>query len=356
MSRMHWNAGQVSGQRDEDRVEAYRTLCGRPFERAAIVTLERGAVTCKACARMLDRAAPPEAEPETFDAEPYPARRGPQLTQRELRIVERSKAGDDGWRDGAWGTVHGALEAWAQAVDAGALQLGSTSDPARFERGAPRGGCVRPQVTAAMSALEHVADVERALARAFVAPRVFAARTVKRVDGSEVSYAAVVLDVAAQRAILEHRVCGRRVRRGRRGDAIVRVACPAEDLAEQVSRSLGLDLETVTAHQIGRVVREGLDRVEAQLHARGVVRALRRTRVERAEVEGEMRVPGYDLTGAKAIADRLGVSVDTVRRYARREDDPLPIRRGLNGAVYAKSVDVDAWAERQLEHDEEAVA
>lgn len=357
---MHWNEGQVSGARDEDLVTAFRTLCGRPFEREAIVTLERELVTCKACLKLLakrDAAEPAPVIPEAFDPTPYHPAPAQQLTQRELRIIERSEHGDDAWRDGGWGTVLGALSDWSHAVDAGVLQLASSSDPARFGRGAVRGGSGSARVTAAMSAIEHVVDVERGLAQAYEREYVVAARTLTHEDGTETRYPEFALAPRMQRSLLEHRVCGRPIRRGLRGDAIVRVECPAEDLAIEATRALGLELGAVTAHHVGRVVRHGLDRVEAYLHARGVVHRMRPKRRQASEEGETMRVPGYDLNGWKAIAGHLEVSEDTARRYAGRDRDPLPIRRALNGQILAASTAVDAWAKRQVEaEDETAVA
>ena len=55
------------------------------------------------------------------------------------------------------------------------------------------------------------------------------------------------------------------------------------------------------------------------------------------------------LVGEKAIAEHLGVSVRSVRRWARRNRDPLPLFRFLR-SVQAKRSAIDAWVERQRRH------
>jgi hypothetical protein len=46
------------------------------------------------------------------------------------------------------------------------------------------------------------------------------------------------------------------------------------------------------------------------------------------------------------IAWHLGVSEDTAQRYARREDDPLPVQR-LGGRVTIRCSVADEWRESQ---------
>lgn len=63
-----------------------------------------------------------------------------------------------------------------------------------------------------------------------------------------------------------------------------------------------------------------------------------------------------DLEGWIAIADTLGKSESTVKRWARREVDPLPVKRAL-GRIYASTERVRVWWERQTEDlSESAVA
>lgn len=59
-----------------------------------------------------------------------------------------------------------------------------------------------------------------------------------------------------------------------------------------------------------------------------------------------MTLAPFDLQGWKAIADALGVSVDTARRYATTGEDPMPAYRFM-GSVRARSTEIEAWAERQ---------
>lgn len=55
-----------------------------------------------------------------------------------------------------------------------------------------------------------------------------------------------------------------------------------------------------------------------------------------------------DLRGWDEIAAALGCSVRTARRYAKRADDPLPVRRLADGRVLAWSAKVASWAERNM--------
>lgn len=60
-----------------------------------------------------------------------------------------------------------------------------------------------------------------------------------------------------------------------------------------------------------------------------------------------MRIPGYDLNGAKAVLEHLQISRSTFRRMAKRETDPLPV--GFVGAqMVASREELDAWALRQV--------
>lgn len=58
---------------------------------------------------------------------------------------------------------------------------------------------------------------------------------------------------------------------------------------------------------------------------------------------------------AQRIADRAGirVSIDCVTRWARRKDDPLPVKRWGRGRprVFASAVELDAWVERQFQDE-----
>jgi len=61
------------------------------------------------------------------------------------------------------------------------------------------------------------------------------------------------------------------------------------------------------------------------------------------------------LVGEKAIAEHIRVahgievSVRSVRRWARRERDPLPLFRFLR-SIQAKATAIDDWIERQRRH------
>ena len=51
------------------------------------------------------------------------------------------------------------------------------------------------------------------------------------------------------------------------------------------------------------------------------------------------------LVGKKAVANALGVSVSTVKRYLKRYPDFPANRRG--GTIYVSSAALAAWVERQ---------
>ena len=50
--------------------------------------------------------------------------------------------------------------------------------------------------------------------------------------------------------------------------------------------------------------------------------------------------------GWKAIAVALGCSVHTAQRWARRNEDPLPVRENHNG-MYSIKAALAAWCDRQ---------
>lgn len=56
-------------------------------------------------------------------------------------------------------------------------------------------------------------------------------------------------------------------------------------------------------------------------------------------------IHGLDLATWEAIADKIDVSISTAKRYARRNRDPLPVRKML-GKVRADSDALLEWCER----------
>jgi hypothetical protein len=240
MVRVHFNSGAD----------------GLPQSACGMVAVETvtdwSGVTCRLCAK---RQPAPEPEEPPFVAGPaVPVVPAAGMSQGDLRAVHRSIAGEDGVERTR--TVRAWLDAWAESVDAGVHRMSSPSSPVRFERGAMRDGATVGRVTIAMSTREDVLIVEQAIERAFKEDR---------------SYGGPVLPAWAQRVAFDLRVCGKRVRRGRRGDAVVRVACDAEETAEYLRRRLGLDPDGVTARHVFLIVRRGIDAVTAMLDRRGLI-------------------------------------------------------------------------------------
>lgn len=67
---------------------------------------------------------------------------------------------------------------------------------------------------------------------------------------------------------------------------------------------------------------------------------------EQEEAPKSQRRPRPDVIGWKAIADYLGVDVDTAARYYKLEFDPLPVIKDRLGKVKAFSSALDAWLDR----------
>lgn len=59
-------------------------------------------------------------------------------------------------------------------------------------------------------------------------------------------------------------------------------------------------------------------------------------------------IHGHDLVGWDKIAGALDVSISKAKKLAKREHDPLPVKR-LFGRVRASSDTLKAWCESQDE-------
>jgi len=152
----------------------------------------------------------------------------------------------------------------------------------------------------------------------------------------------------AVHAIAEARLLGRRVVQpvhertsqgkvvDRRSTIVVRFPMSALETGEHAGMS---------RTQIGIVARGVIGRFAAELARKGLVppRAW-----AREQQEAEMAsAHGYDLESWKDIAPVVGRSEDVCQRMARREEDPLPVRRYI-GRVVAKRSEIEAWTLRQI--------
>jgi len=253
------------------------------------------------------------------------------------RAIASSIAGEHVASRPRWGSVASALAAWAMTRDA-ARSVASSSAPSRFGHKAQDGG----EVPTTPRGTQHdLLDVEAAVERGCQAVEV---------GGHYLTRAHV-------RAIVEARICGRPVDRAvgprvqpptldkeakrqalKRGTVRERVEASADDVAERCG---------LTRHQVGIVVRGARRAIAAELARKGLIPE-RCARDESTRHGTEERMAAeWDLEGWKSIAPLVRRSVEVCQRLARREADPLPVRRYL-GSVVAKTADVEAWVSRQV--------
>lgn len=135
------------------------------------------------------------------------------------------------------------------------------------------------------------------------------------------------------------------------GDWLQHVEPEAPAVAEYASEQLGV---SVPVGHVVRLRREGVLELYGRLVSRGLVPHDRRlaTMADTTEATGLERL---DLHGWKAIAPLLGKgpdgqerSVKTLRQWAERADDPLPLHT-VGGQVAACREDLAAWSARELE-------
>lgn len=303
------------------------SLCGMV---AVDVTDEAVSVTCRLCRRALADAAARSAVAavvEVLGVEAPAVRGAHALTSAARRAVERSRRGEDQGEAPRWRTLEAAYAHWARVLDDGA-PVRSSSDPGRFERGGQDptsgGGAVRTP-----SGRDDVADLGMAETRAVSRPLSVGPHAV----GSE-----------RQRAILRARYMGRPVHVQTTGLA-ARVTQRRPMLLDEIAAEMGADW---TPHQVAIVVRRLSLAMREDLVARGVLdRAELRRGTRAAKESDEMRVPGYDLEGWKAIADAIGTSVRTAQEHAKLRG--LPICTTTTGGVRASSATLRSWLTAQIQ-------
>ena len=292
-------------------------VCG---DEVVQTTTERAAVTCARCLGRLP--APVETWP--IGEEREVSRGAHALTVREAMLVERSIVGDASEPDYRWRTLEAALAQYVRVIDDGTPMRSSFRDEMPVQGGT---GHTRA------SGREEVITVEVGLERAFVAPRTFRD---------------VTLTAADQRRLYElvrfGRVETKRIAPGRKGTIRQRVPVTA---GEAASVDLGGRL---TAHEVGLVIKAGNTALARHLVEKGELRervVVEEARGRRAEGEGEMKVPGYELEGVKAIAQHLDLSPATTKRLMARQTRPLPVKKYL-AFILAKKDELDAWREAEL--------
>lgn len=200
------------------------------------VTQTSTAVTCVLC---LSRIPAPTWEPPPATKARY-GRRG--LSRDDVRVIERSKGGDDSDRREGWATAEAAICALAEAHDAGAAlsSSGSAEERFRFHGGsAPKSG-----PTAAMMQLASVARVRVVLEAccALTAPG---------------ALGWLPLEIVV--SIVVTRVAGLPARRGRRGAVVLREPCTLERVAEVATERTGIHVSREVAGTIVRLVMRGVD-------------------------------------------------------------------------------------------------
>lgn len=318
--RTHYDPGQTGGM--------LVALCGWSPRDASHLATERADVTCRACIRALDRATigHRDVKPENVSFEPGPAVPVERQTWDEhgREVARRSREGDDGSEREGWRTLNGALQAW-WSVNGSSLIASSSRPPS------DGGSSSRHDHTpAAIAHRMKVLPVEIAITAACAPGRSFA--------GGEDGRGALTLDARACRFVIESYLATR----------------SASDTAARLASALGLDVDAITAHQVGLVWRGVRAEVERDLAARGLLRVRAREHTQGAASsssgEGEQmaHLPGHELEGYKGIAQYLGVSETTVKRIIARssDDNPLRVARYL-GSVYASKAEADAWRRRE---------
>lgn len=306
MARLHFDAGF-----DDEKTGAHRTACGRVWQAASVVTLDRADVTCRSCARRLRaRSVPPP--PPFVPGPPVPSPPRQVWDGRGRGIVQRSIKGDDGADREQWPTVDHALRDWF-AVRCASL-LGSST---RFGESSGQRGDRTP---VAVARVVRVLPVDRAVARA--------CHGGIRFDGGADGAGSLELSARACQSVVEHVQLGRSM----------------ADASERVSSAFRVVLTERQARSVWTRIRGAIGE---RLHAAGLLGASPKR--ERAQREGASmaKPPGYDLDGWKEIASHLGCGETTAKRWAQRGSDPLPTAE-YNGSRVASKARLDAWRARQV--------
>lgn len=277
---------------------------------SANVTEDRGLVRCKLCRRRMELpAAVVVTEPRPFEpGPPVPVRElggAVDVEQRHVRIIERSRAGDDESDRPRWRSLEAAI-AKTTAIKAGRSPMRSGW---KVEQESRSEGAVRTE-----HGRDDVIEIDRAFARAFD-------RSV-RIGG-----AGPTLSAAGASRLLEE---------------VLRHGVTAQ----QIANDLTTDEHVVTRHEVGLVIRAGKRAMRELLERKGLIE--RRRRDESEGMGGdEMAGPhGYDLKGWKDILPVIDVSEKLARQLMVRADDPLPVRVWF-GSVIAKRADLLDWISRQ---------
>lgn len=281
---------------------------------AGRVSRDVDAVTCRIC----QRHAP--AADERIGEERRVVGGARSLPADALAIIARSRVGIDESsraRFGSWASLH---ELHAAVVDDGS-PVRSSSDPSRFgsrvsTSARPARGVGRDDMIGIDIALE------RACSSGMYVGAVF-------VSAGEV--------LAVYLARTEGRPFAARIADKRKGRVTRRVACSAEDVAEQWG-------EGRTAHHVALLVREVRRRAKPLLVRMGLLPTT-------SEKESDMlingrEIEGAELVGAKAIAGHIRRSEAFVRKYTRANEDPLPARRSRGGELVVSRAALEAWARR----------
>ena len=275
-------------------------------------------VTCRLCLARFPALAPHEVAPEAYGVEAAAVVGTREVPAVGLRAVERSIAGDDDCgpraRFRGWAQLH---EHCARVRDDGS-PVRSTSDPGRFgARAQTSGSAVRLP-----SGRDDVIEVERVLARA-------TAHGARDPRGGTRDRLSSSMTLAVYLLRCEGRPLVERIAADRKGLVVRRVELSADQVAERLG-------DGWTAHHVGLLVRAVRAVAGPMLEAKGILPA----RATREESES-MRIDGYDLEGWKEIADALGVSEATARRY---QDAGLPVAVvGGSGRIVANRSAVCAW-------------
>lgn len=276
---------------------------------AVRTTLELGDVDCVLCDRRLLAGERPFVRTTVErTSEDIARHRTPTVLRREF---ERPP----------WPSERHALLALVEAEDAGSPSR-SISDPDRAMR--VDGGKAFPDGDAAQRQVEHLAPAQRAREQAYAGPWPLP-------DGTELP--AHVCD-----QILVMWVVGAPVARPVRSYKTSLIRGRVTAYADDIQRDLGRAGYAVGTEMIRRIATHGRMRMRWWMRERGLIPGAEMTET----------ITPWDYEGWDAIAQALGRDPSTIRRWASRDDDPLPVHRLPTGRVVAYRSELEPWLRRQV--------
>lgn len=329
-------------RREGDGLDVVIAVCGK---REVETTDDPGLVRCRLCRAAMqraDRAAEREAreaarlerererfleatneaaqtiamfasvdEPAAFEASaPVPVLEvlgATTIGPRELRIIERVRAGDDPDEGPRWRSLNAAISMWRR--------IGRDPSPIRsvpLERESRSEGAVRTTF-----GRDEYIEVDRAIDQAIPGP----VRVRVNMHSLELS----MLDARA----------------------LLRSVFREEASATQIAADLTDAGRSANVELVSRVIQNARAVMQELLERKGLVPARPpRTSPVREESETMAAPYGFDLDGWKDILPLIGMSEKTARRMMERPNDPLPVKPWVNGVIAVRA-EILAWVGRQ---------